>query len=185
MLGLKLNHVSKRGHIYFNTLRPIQNGLYFANDIYKCIFENENQLPSDPQTPHSPKVLPIYRSIIHFTWKSSDPSSCGFVKVFHHRFLYKKKCVSHCIKLPTVPHAENEIGISVQMVCETFSALLAFVRGIHRSLANFPHKGQWRGALMFSLICTWLNGWVNNRERSDLRRHRAYYDVIVIIQSGQ
>ena len=28
-----------------------------------------------------------------------------------------------------------------------------FVRGIHRSQVNSPHKGQWRGALMFSLIC--------------------------------
>ena len=36
---------------------------------------------------------------------------------------------------------------------EKISALLAFVRGIHRSPVNFPHKGQWRRALMFSLIC--------------------------------
>ena len=36
-----------------------------------------------------------------------------------------------------------------------------FVRGIHRSPVNSPHKGQWRGALMFSLIGTWLNSWVN------------------------
>ena len=28
-----------------------------------------------------------------------------------------------------------------------------FVWGIHRSPVNFPHKGQWRGALIFSLIC--------------------------------
>ena len=34
-----------------------------------------------------------------------------------------------------------------------------FVRGIHRSPVNFPHKGQWRGALIFSLICAWINGW--------------------------
>ena len=54
-----------------------------------------------------------------------------------------------------------------------------FVRGIHRSPVNSPHKGQWRGALMFSLICPWINGWVNNRE-ADLRRHRAHYDVIVM-----
>ena len=33
-----------------------------------------------------------------------------------------------------------------------------FVRGIHRSPVNSPHKGQWRGALMFSLICVWING---------------------------
>ena len=25
-------------------------------------------------------------------------------------------------------------------------------------------NGQWHGALMFSLICAWINGWVNNRE---------------------
>ena len=55
-----------------------------------------------------------------------------------------------------------------------------FVRGIHRSPVNSPHKGQWRGSLMFSLICTWMNGWVNNREAGDLRRHRSHYDVKVI-----
>ena len=27
---------------------------------------------------------------------------------------------------------------------------------------NSPHKGQWRGALIFSLICARINGWVNN-----------------------
>ena len=35
-----------------------------------------------------------------------------------------------------------------------------FVREIHRSPAMSQHKGQWRGALMFSLICAWINGWV-------------------------
>ena len=55
-----------------------------------------------------------------------------------------------------------------------------FVRGIHRSLVISPRKGQWGGALMFSLICIWINGWVNNREAGDLRCHRAHYDVIVM-----
>ena len=55
-----------------------------------------------------------------------------------------------------------------------------FVREIHRSPVNFPHKGQWRGALMFSLICARMNGWVNNREAGDLRRYRVHYDVIVM-----
>ena len=58
-----------------------------------------------------------------------------------------------------------------------------FVRGIHRSPVNFPHKGQWRGALMFSLICVGLSGWVYNREAGYLRRHRAHYDVIVMTTS--
>ena len=55
-----------------------------------------------------------------------------------------------------------------------------FVRGIHQSPVNSPHKGQWRGALAFSFICAWINGWVNNREAGDLRRHRAHYGVIVM-----
>ena len=56
-----------------------------------------------------------------------------------------------------------------------------FVRGIHRWPVNSPHKGQWRGALMFSLICAWINTSVNNRETGDLRRHRAHNDVTVMI----
>ena len=57
---------------------------------------------------------------------------------------------------------------------ETSSALLALCEG------NSPLIGQWRGALMFSLICAWTNGWVNNREAGDLRHHRAHYDVTVM-----
>ena len=42
-----------------------------------------------------------------------------------------------------------------------------FARGIPRSTVNSPHEGHWRGALMFSLICAWINGWVNNRKAGD------------------
>ena len=65
---------------------------------------------------------------------------------------------------------------------ETFSALLALCAGIHWWPVNSPHKGQWRGALMCSLICIWISGWVNNREARDLRRHRAHNDVILMLQ---
>ena len=56
-----------------------------------------------------------------------------------------------------------------------------FVRGIPRSPVNSPHKGQWRRALMFTLICARINGCVNNREAGDLRRYRPHYDVIVMV----
>ena len=42
------------------------------------------------------------------------------------------------------------------------------------------HKGQWRGALIFSEISAWTNGRVNNRNAGDLRRHCANYDVTVM-----
>ena len=58
---------------------------------------------------------------------------------------------------------------------ETFSALLALCA------VNSPHKVQWRGALMFSLICVWINDLANNHESGDLRRHRAHYDVTVML----
>ena len=62
-----------------------------------------------------------------------------------------------------------------------FSFCWPFVWGIHRSLVNSPHKGQWCRALMFSLICAWTNGWINNRDAGNLRRHHANYDVTVML----
>ena len=38
---------------------------------------------------------------------------------------------------------------------------------------------------MFSLIRAWINGLVNNDEAGDLRRHRAHYDVIVMMDLCQ
>ena len=63
---------------------------------------------------------------------------------------------------------------------EHFPRYWPFVRGIHRSSMNSPHKGQWCGALIFSMICVWINAWVNNREAGDLTRHHAHYDVVVM-----
>ena len=64
---------------------------------------------------------------------------------------------------------------------ETFSALLALCVGNSPVTGkNSPHKGQWRGALMFLWSAPWINDWVNNSEAGDLRRHRAHYDVFVM-----
>ena len=56
----------------------------------------------------------------------------------------------------------------------------SFVRGIHRSQVNSPHKGRWRRALMFSLICAWTNNWAKNGDAGDLRCHHTHYDVTVM-----
>ena len=61
-----------------------------------------------------------------------------------------------------------------------FARYWSFVRGIHRSPVNSPRKGQWRRALMFSLTCARINGWLNNHKAVDLIRHRAHYDVTVM-----
>ena len=63
------------------------------------------------------------------------------------------------------------------MKCKHFPCFWPFEWGIDRSPVNSPHKGQWRGA--------WTNGWVNNRDAGDLRRHRARYDVTIMIEGDK
>ena len=63
---------------------------------------------------------------------------------------------------------------------ETFFTLLAICVGKSPVMVNSLHKDQGRGPFMFSLICTWINSGINNRESGDLRRHRANYDVTVL-----
>ena len=68
--------------------------------------------------------------------------------------------------------------------CDDFGMMTSsnenIVQGIPRSTVSSPDKGQWRGTLMFSLLCAWINGWINNRGAGDLRRHRVHYNVIVM-----
>ena len=79
-----------------------------------------------------------------------------------------------------VVHRVKKQGTWWRHQMETFSALLIICAGNSPVPGEFPAQGQWRGALMFSLICTRINGWVNNGEAADLRRHRAHYDVAVM-----
>ena len=63
---------------------------------------------------------------------------------------------------------------------EVFPRYWPFLRGIHWSPVDSPHNGQWRGALMLSLMCAWTNGSSIKRDAVDLRRHRAHDDVTVM-----
>ena len=61
-----------------------------------------------------------------------------------------------------------------------FPRYCPFVWIIHKSPANSSHKGQWRAALMFSVIYAWKNVWVNNQDAGDMRRRRARYGITVM-----
>ena len=74
---------------------------------------------------------------------------------------------------------KHQRSVSLAFV-ETFSAVLAFCARNYRWPVNSPHKGQWHGTLMFSLICAWTDNWADNEDAGDLRRHHAHYDVIVM-----
>ena len=77
--------------------------------------------------------------------------------------------------------AHTRLG-ETSMAMMTSSNEIIFRWSFARSPLDPPHKDQWqwRGALMFSLICAWTNGWVNNRDAGDLRRHCDHYDVTVM-----
>ena len=69
---------------------------------------------------------------------------------------------------------------------ETLSELLAICAGNSPVTGEFHAHSPVTRSLKFSLICAWINGWVNNRETGDLRRHRVHYAVTVmgIIKGG-
>ena len=107
---------------------------------------------------------------------------------------YIKK--SHC---PVLSMPPDIINVIILLLCATVHLLVLpwwchqikkiprywpFVPGIPRPPVNSPHKGQWRGALVFSLICAWTSGWVNNRDSGDLRRHRPHFEVTVMPSTG-
>ena len=106
--------------------------------------------------------------------------SCRLVEKYEHLISYKLHIIVrfleynaalwpvHGLTRPTV--LKGDLFVHDVFKWKHLPRYWPFVWAIHRSLVNSPHKGQWRGALMFSLIGAWINGWANNREAGYLRR---------------
>ena len=123
----------------------------------------KNVLPSDLVKSQSYEILCWNDRINHTAAKTSGK--------FH----------SCCTSLKPYPSAVLRMVYHDDVIKRKhFPRYWSFMRGIHRLPVNSPPKGQWREALMLSLICAWINAWVNNREAGDLKRHRAHYDVTVM-----
>ena len=145
----------------FDTFKHI-----FINDKLKCVKICQIIQNILPQRFWMATLCSLFLNVYICCW------SCIIQKLFR-----------DCEKKPyyVINHFSVNVGVFV-MLCkhndghqmEIFSASLAFVREIHQSPVGSPHKCQWHGALMFSLICAWTNGWANSRDASDLRRHRAH-----------
>ena len=107
--------------------------------------------------------------ISHFWFLVTTVLSC--IQIF---------CVQIILGTPLSVFFFKQLAAQWRNRMKAFSALLAICAGNWPIPGEFPHKGQWRGALMFSLICVWINGWVNNLEAGDLKRYLAHYDVTVM-----
>ena len=177
MLGLKLIHVRKSGHCSWHrhphiSTHDVQNfvvkilrytGLFYHfwmlrwHRQLKCsVSKDKNQF--------------ILHRQYYDHWWPVDSTSQG---IYSHGIELVHSEYSRFIIRMVNPHDDV-------IKWKHFPCYWPFVRGIHWSPVNSLNKGQWRWALMFSLICVWINGWVNNREAGDLRRHRAHHNVIVM-----
>ena len=148
------------------------------------------------------------RAVVRNKWKVAYNSTCGktihtYIRESYWQFTWfnAKRNIKHAfaywgnrlLNKPVLPALADKhlMPLCTIVLCynhddvikwKNFPRYWTFVRGIHRSPLNSPHKSQWRGALMFSLICARINGWVNNDEAEDFRRYRTHYDVTVMFQ---
>ena len=157
---VQFSYIYGTGTWRINSLRPRQNGCHFPDDIFKWIFLNENvwisitiSLKFVPNVPIN-NIPALVQKIMAWRRPGDKPLSEPMMVS-----LPTHKCV-------TRPQWANT------MVCQIHGDVIKwkhvprhwpFVRGIRRWPVDSPYKGQWRGALAFSLICTWTNDWANNR----------------------
>ena len=66
---------------------------------------------------------------------------------------------------------------------KTFTALLVLCEGKPPVIGGFPTQRPVTWSFYVFYICTWTNGWANNRDASDLRRHGTHYDITVMFDS--
>ena len=118
---------------------------------------------------------------LYSSFKISHRELVGEFEAVRFRLYYEISLLSFVRKsqLPSYGHEVDSIGN--RMVLWKSSDCISHLPGacLHDDVIT-PHKGHWRGALIFSLICPWINVWVNNREAADLRRHRTHYDATVM-----
>ena len=160
----------------------------FKRHWFNRQFERSHSLPSSvlfsPRPGLSADIVithkePIHACIYNPSFKQVITCSDGSVSISTLVTLTHYVMTSSNGNIIRVTQFNSNLLLTHKRSCQTYESW-PFVRGIHRSPVNSPHKVQWRGALMFSLIYAQINDWVSNREAGDLRRHRAHYDVIVM-----
>ena len=108
---------------------------FWQLDDTRCQVFNSHDIAKDTMT------------LLLWWWSHPKHLKCPYSKPVGRRY------ISHSRSISAVDGHDDVIK------WKHFPRYWPFVRGIHRSPVDSPHKDQWRGALMFSLICAWTNGW--------------------------
>ena len=106
----------------------------------------------------------------------------GFV-VFISSSIFPVHCdqtVQGRYQLPLSSHHRRNLGMMTLLNGSIFRSTVPLC-GEFTGYRWIPHtKAGEAGLWCFLWSAPWTNGWVNNREAGDLRRHRAHCDVIVM-----
>ena len=97
----------------------------------------------------------------------------------HSRIIYSVRVVLICCDVGRV-YTRRFQSSWWRHQMETFSASLGVGAGNSPVTGEFPTQRPVARSFAVLFICSWINGWVNNGEAGDLRRHRAHYDGIIM-----
>ena len=170
MLWLYFNPTSSTEYLLKIFICGDPQNLYSAQTFVKHIWENEF-MSLDTKYPWKIDVCIFLSNKWVFNGSVASHSSPIVVLLYRCWLLWWQEWRDLCL----------DISHDDVIIRKHFPRYWPFVWGIHRSPVNAPHKGQWCEALMFSLVCARINGWVNNRKAGDLRRHCAHYDVTIML----
>ena len=118
--------------------------LHRSKDV--CTFTDKYSAFSKPVVRTDVEIVVVWEIPTKWVLQSNLPIFCSVLLLYHWK---------RAITAVVVSYAHDDV-----IKWKHFPHNWPFVRGINRSPVNSHHKGQWRGGLMFSLICAWINGWI-------------------------
>ena len=178
-MNLTLKSVIKKSYIYIYMIADWY-GAFLYSPTKKIISMKYNEYAANISCRLSNNIFAVWFgcvdidtfSYICVYYFSFQDNATGIWTLTSQRLLIKHLLLKHN---KTKQWYHNDIIEWKHFLCNW-----TFVWEIYRSSMNFPHKSQWRGALVFSLICAWTNCCLNNRYDGDLSRDCAHYDATIM-----
>ena len=126
-----------------------------------------------------------YASFQIMAWINTHIKKSTGIQLLKKHDVDKRKCIKiicicHCMEQPggqkwisyTSPHIWTPIMMTSSN--RNFFRVTGPLCGEITGPGEFPTQRPVTRSFDVSLICVWINGWVNNREAGDLRRHRSH-----------
>ena len=142
--------------------------------LYKSLCSWKFCKDAEQQAVRQTATMPVISYGIHVTW---------LLWVLSKRWSHlSMRAIDECLRMYVHVYVFHHEVLRWNMMTSSNGNIFRVTGHLCREFTGHrsPHKGQWCGALMFSLICVWINGWVNIHGVGDLRRYRGHYDVNVI-----